>query len=192
MSLVHLVRLIRIDETEEVRVPKITPMLWFDNQAEQAAELYISVFSKRPGSDRGESKILDVARYGEAGPGPAGTVMVMRFLLEGQEFTALNGGPEHFSFSEAISFVVNCENQQEVDYFWAALADGGEEGPCGWLRDRFGLSWQITPTGMEQLLNNPDQQKAQRAMKAMLGMKKLDIAALQRAFDGDPVGATAR
>jgi predicted 3-demethylubiquinone-9 3-methyltransferase (glyoxalase superfamily) len=164
---------------------KITPMLWFDDQAEAAAGHYISVFSKRPGPGRGESGILDVSRYGAVGPGPAGSVMVVRFQLEGQEFTALNGGPQDFAFSEAISFVVNCDTQEEVDYFWSALSEGGEEGPCGWLKDRFGLSWQITPTGMEEMLNAPDQEKAQRAMKAMLGMKKIDLAALQRAFAGE-------
>jgi predicted 3-demethylubiquinone-9 3-methyltransferase (glyoxalase superfamily) len=165
-------------------MPKITPMLWFDDQAEAAADHYVSVFSKRPGSGRGESGILAVSRYGEAGPGPAGSVMVVRFQLEGQEFTALNGGPQHFAFSEAISFVVDCQTQEEVDYFWGALSEGGEEGPCGWLKDRFGLSWQITPTGMEEMLNAPDQEKAQRAMRAMLGMKKIDLAALRRAFAG--------
>jgi len=166
-------------------VPKITPMLWFDDQAEQAADHYVSVFSQRPGSDRGESKILDLSHYGETGPGPAGSVMVVRFQLEGQEFTALNGGPQHAGFSEAISFVVSCETQQEVDDFWSALSEGGEEGPCGWLKDRYGLSWQITPTGMETMLNDPDQEKAQRAMKAMLGMKKIDMATLHRAFAGE-------
>jgi len=170
-------------------VQKITPMLWFDNQAEQAANHYISVFSKRPGSNRGISKVLDVTRYAEAGPGPAGTVMVVRFQLEGQEFTALNGGAQHFAFSEAISFVVNCENQEEVDYFWSALSEGGEEGPCGWLKDRYGLSWQVTPAGMEEMLSHPDQAKAQRAMKAMLGMKKIDLAELERAFAGEPADA---
>ena len=164
---------------------KITPMLWFDDQAEQAADHYIFVFSKRPGRNRGESRILSVSRYGEAGPGPAGSVMVALFQLEGQEFTALNGGPQPFAFSEAISFVVNCETQDEVDYFWRALSEGGEEGPCGWLKDRFGLSWQVTPIGMERMLNDPDQQKAQRAMRAMLGMKKIEIAALERAFAGE-------
>lgn len=164
---------------------KITPMLWFDHQAEQAADCYVSVFSKRPGAGRGESKVLDVARYGEAGPGPAGSVMIVRFQLDGQEFTALNGGPQHYTFSEAISFIVNCDTQAEVDYFWSSLSEGGEEGPCGWLKDRFGLSWQITPTGMERMLNSPDQAKAQRAMRAMLGMKKIDLAVLERAFAGE-------
>ena len=164
---------------------KITPMLWFDHQAEEAANHYVSVFSRWPGADRGESKLLDISRYGAAGPGPAGSVMVVRFQLEGQGFTALNGGPQPFAFSEAISFIVNCETQQEIDYFWSSLSEGGEEGPCGWLKDRFGLSWQITPTGMETMLNDPDQDKAQRAMQAMLGMKKIDIATLHRAFAGE-------
>jgi predicted 3-demethylubiquinone-9 3-methyltransferase (glyoxalase superfamily) len=163
---------------------KITPMLWFDDQAEAAADHYVSVFSRRPGRNRGESRVLDVARYGEAGPGPAGSVMLVRFQLEGEEFTALNGGPEHFTFSEAISFVIDCESQEEVDYFWSALSEGGEEGPCGWLKDRYGLSWQVVPRGMEEMFNASDQKKAQRAMKAMLAMKKLDIAELQRAFAG--------
>ena len=166
-------------------MPKITPMLWYDKEAEEAAEHYISVFSKRPGSKRGESKVLNVARYGEAGPGPAGTVMVVSFQLDGQEFQALNGGKQPFSFSEAISFVVNCEDQQEVDYFWNAFVQaGGEEGPCGWLKDRYGLSWQVVPKGMEELFNSPDQEAAQRAIKAMLQMKKLDLKELVRAFAG--------
>ena len=166
-------------------MPKITPMLWYDKEAEEAAEHYISVFSKRPGSKRGESKVLNVARYGEAGPGPAGTVMVVSFQLDGQEFQALNGGKQPFSFSEAISFVVNCEDQQEVDYFWNAFVQaGGEEGPCGWLKDRYGLSWQVVPKGMQELFNSPDQEAAQRAIKAMLQMKKLDLKELERAFAG--------
>ena len=110
--------------------------------------------------------------------------MLVRFQLEGEEFTALNGGPEHFTFSEAISFVIDCESQEEVDYFWNALSEGGEEGPCGWLKDRYGLSWQVVPRGMEEMFNASDQKKAQRAMKAMLAMKKLDIAELRRAFAG--------
>ena len=168
---------------------KVTPMLWYDHEAEEAAKHYISVFSKRPGSNRGESKVLAVSRYGEAGPGPAGSVMVVRFQLEGQEFTALNGGPQEWAFSEAVSFVVECESQEEIDYFWAELSRDGEEGPCGWLKDRYGLSWQIVPTKMDEMLNATDQLKAQRAMKAMLGMKKLDLAELERAFEGDPVKA---
>lgn len=167
---------------------KITPMLWFNGQAEQAAEHYIAVFSKRRGSNRGESRVLETSRYSEAGPGPAGSVMVIRFELEGQEFTALNGGPE-FKFSEAVSFVIDCEDQQEVDYFWNALTQGGEEGPCGWLKDRFGLSWQVVPREMMQLFGAPEQEKAQRAVKAMLQMKKLDVAELRRAFNGEPAVA---
>ncbi|HEY9289475.1 MAG TPA: VOC family protein [Candidatus Dormibacteraeota bacterium] len=167
---------------------KITPMLWFENQAEQAAEHYIAVFSKRPGANRGESRVLEISRFGEAGPGPAGSVMVVRFELEGQEFSALNGGPE-FHFSEAISFVIDCEDQQEVDYFWNALAQGGEEGPCGWLKDRYGLSWQVVPREMMQFFSSPEQEKAQRAVKAMLQMKKLDVAELRRAFNGEPAVA---
>ena len=167
---------------------KITPMLWFENQAEQAAEHYVAVFSKRPGANRGQSRVLEISRYGEAGPGPAGSVMVVRFELEGQEFTALNGGPE-YRFSEAVSFVIDCENQQEVDYFWQALTQGGEEGPCGWLKDRYGLSWQVVPREMMQFLSSPEQEKAQRAVKAMLGMKKLDVAELRRAFNGEPAVA---
>jgi predicted 3-demethylubiquinone-9 3-methyltransferase (glyoxalase superfamily) len=166
-------------------MPKITPMLWFDKEAEQAANHYIAVFSKRPGRNRGESRILDVTRYGEAGPGPVGTVFVVRFELEGQELTALNGGQQSFHFSEAISFVINCDDQQEVDYFWSALTEGGEEGPCGWLKDRYGLSWQVVPAGFEEMLSSPDQAAAQRAVKVMLGMKKLDLAELQRAFAGE-------
>jgi predicted 3-demethylubiquinone-9 3-methyltransferase (glyoxalase superfamily) len=165
---------------------KITPMLWFDKEAEQAAHHYVSVFSKRPGQKRGESKILEVSRYGEAGPGQMGSAMVVRLQLEGQEFEALNGGPE-FKFSEAISFVIDCENQEEVDYFWKALIEGGgREDQCGWLKDRFGLSWQVTPRQLIEMLGDRDQEKAQRAMKAMLQMKKIDIAELQRAFEGAP------
>lgn len=167
---------------------KITPMLWFENQAEQAAEHYIAVFSKRPGANRGESRVLEISRFGEAGPGPAGSVMVVRFVLEGQEFSALNGGPE-FHFSGAISFVIECENQQEVDYFWKALAQGGEEGPCGWLKDRYGLSWQVVPREMMEMFSSPEKEKAQRAVKAMLGMKKLDVTELRRAFNGEPAVA---
>jgi predicted 3-demethylubiquinone-9 3-methyltransferase (glyoxalase superfamily) len=169
---------------------KISTMLWFDDQAEAAAEHYVSVFSKRPGAKRGESKVLDVSRYGEAGPGKAGTVMVVRFQLEGQEFSALNGGPQDFAFSEAISLVINCETQGEVDYFWSALTQGGEEGPCGWLKDRYGLSWQVVPEGMVEMFNDADQEKAQRAVKAMLGMKKLDIGEVKRAFVGEPATST--
>jgi predicted 3-demethylubiquinone-9 3-methyltransferase (glyoxalase superfamily) len=157
-------------------MPKISPFLWFDTQAEEAANFYVRVF---PGS-----KIVNVARYGEAGPGPKGSVMTVTFQLDGHEIIALNGGPQ-FKFSEAISFSVDCTSQDEVDRYWNALIEGGgEEGPCGWLKDRFGLSWQINPTVLGEMLNDPDPAKANRAMEAMLKMKKIDIAALKRAYDG--------
>jgi predicted 3-demethylubiquinone-9 3-methyltransferase (glyoxalase superfamily) len=155
-------------------MPKTTPCLWFDNQGEEAAEFYTSVFPN--------SKILDVARYGPAGPRPQGSVMTVRFMLDGHEFVALNGGPE-FTFSEAISFQVECGSQEEVDEYWTRLSDGGAEGPCGWLKDRYGLSWQIVPTALPDLLSDPDPGRAQRAMQAMLQMKKIDIAELRRAAD---------
>jgi predicted 3-demethylubiquinone-9 3-methyltransferase (glyoxalase superfamily) len=151
---------------------EITPCLWFDTDGEDAAKLYTSVFPN--------SKILDVSRYGEAGPRPAGTVMTVSFELDGQKFVALNGGPE-FNFSEAISFQVSCKNQDEVDRYWSKLSNGGEEGPCGWLKDRFGLSWQIIPAVLPELLGDPDREKSQRVMAAMLKMKKIDIGELERA-----------
>jgi len=154
---------------------KIVPCLWFDTEGEAAAELYTSVFPN--------SKILDIAHYGEAGPRPAGTVMTVSFELNGQEFLALNGGPE-FTFSEAVSFQVMCESQDEVDHFWSKLGEGGEHGPCGWLKDRFGLSWQIVPTRLVELLGDSDPERARRAMAAMMGMGKLDIAGLEQAADG--------
>ena len=165
---------------------KITPFLWFDDQAEEAANFYASVFSARRGADtgRGPSKVVDVTRYGEAGPGIPGSVMTVAFQLDGQEFTALNGGAQPFTFDESISFVVNCKTQDEVDELWTALTKGGEEGPCGWLKDRYGLSWQIVPTRLTELLTDPDPGRAQRAMKAMLEMKKIDIATLERAAEG--------
>ncbi|MGI8776689.1 MAG: VOC family protein [Acidimicrobiales bacterium] len=153
---------------------KITPCLWFDTEAEDAATFYTSVFES--------SRILEVSHYGSAGPRPEGMVMVVSFELDGQPFTALNGGPE-FRFSEAVSFQVNCESQDEVDAFWTALSDGGQEGPCGWLKDRFGVSWQIVPIAMDKLLTDPDPARSQAAMKAMLGMGKIDLADLQRAAD---------
>jgi predicted 3-demethylubiquinone-9 3-methyltransferase (glyoxalase superfamily) len=164
---------------------KITPMLWFDDLAERAAELYVSVFSGRPGADTaaGPSKIVTVSRYGEAGPGVPGSAMTVEFLLEGQTFTALNAGPE-FTFTEAISFVVSCEDQTEVDYFWDRLTgEGGEESQCGWLKDRFGLSWQIIPKAFNELAGDPDPAKSQAVVNAMLGMQKLDVAELRRAYD---------
>jgi predicted 3-demethylubiquinone-9 3-methyltransferase (glyoxalase superfamily) len=154
---------------------KINPFLWFDTQAEEAANFYVSLFK--------DSKINNVTRYGDAGPGPAGSVMTVDFQLEGQEFVALNGGPI-FKFSEAISFMVRCETQDEVDQLWAALtADGGEEGQCGWLKDKYGLSWQIVPEGLNDYLGGPDAKKAQCAMQAMLKMKKLDINQLRLAYE---------
>jgi predicted 3-demethylubiquinone-9 3-methyltransferase (glyoxalase superfamily) len=153
----------------------ITPCLWFDTDGEDAARFYTSVFPN--------SRIVNVAHYGSAGPRPEGTVMTVEFELDGKPFVALNGGPE-FTFDEAISFQVSCEGQEEVDHYWSALSEGGEEGPCGWLKDRFGLSWQIVPTALPELLGDPDQEKAQRVMAAMLEMKKIDVAALERAAAG--------
>ena len=153
---------------------KITPCLWFDTQGEDAANFYTSVFEN--------SRVLHVSRYGSAGPRPAGTVMTVNFELDGQEFVALNGGPES-TFDEAISFQVNCESQEEVDRFWARLSDGGQEGPCGWLKDKFGVSWQIVPILLDELIRDPDVEKAQRVMEAMLRMGKIDCAVLQRAAD---------
>jgi predicted 3-demethylubiquinone-9 3-methyltransferase (glyoxalase superfamily) len=153
---------------------RITPCLWFDTQGEEAARFYTSVFPN--------SRIVDVAHYGSAGPRPEGTVMTVSFELDGQEFIALNGGPE-FTFSEAISFQVSCEGQDEVDAYWEALSAGGEEGPCGWLKDRFGLSWQIVPTVLPKLLADPDREKSQRVMQAMLSMRKIEIDALERAAE---------
>jgi predicted 3-demethylubiquinone-9 3-methyltransferase (glyoxalase superfamily) len=153
---------------------KITPWLWFDTQGEEAANFYISVFEN--------SRILEVTRYGVAGPGPEGAVMTVTFELDGQKLVALNGGP-HFTFNEAISFQVSCETQDEVDYLWSTLSQGGEEGPCGWLKDKYGVSWQIVPTALAELIGDPDPEKAQQAMKAMLGMGKIDIEALRRAVN---------
>jgi len=161
----------------------ITPFLWFDDQAEEAANFYVSVFSsRREGAAAEETKIVDVSRYGDAGPGAPGSVMTVAFQLEGQVFQALNGGPGH-PLTDAISFVVECDGQDEVDELWIALTDGGEEVACGWLTDRYGLSWQIVPKVLFELLNDPDPERAQRAMKAMLEMKKIDIVGLQRAAD---------
>ncbi|HEV7454816.1 MAG TPA: VOC family protein [Candidatus Saccharimonadales bacterium] len=154
---------------------KITPFLWFDDNAEAAMNFYVSVFKN--------SKVLDVSRYPEGSPGPAGSVMVADFELEGQRFTALNGGPQ-FKFTEAISFVVDCRSQAEVDELWSKLtADGGEESQCGWLKDKYGLSWQIVPSVLNELLQDEDPKKAQRVMQAMLQMQKIDIATLQKAYD---------
>ncbi len=154
---------------------KITPCLWFDTQGEEAAEFYTGIFEN--------SRILQVSHYGSAGPRPEGMVLMVRFELDGQEFSALNGGPE-FTFDEAISFQVSCDTQEEIDRFWTKLSDGGEEGPCGWLKDKFGVSWQIVPAMlMNEVLADPDAQKRDRVMKAVLSMGKLDLAELQRAAD---------
>jgi predicted 3-demethylubiquinone-9 3-methyltransferase (glyoxalase superfamily) len=155
---------------------KIVPNLWFDTEAEEAAGYYISVFKN--------SRIVNVTHYTESAPRPAGMVMTVEFELDGQRFVGINGGPE-FKFDEAVSFQIDCETQ-EIDYYWERLSDGGAEGPCGWLKDRFGLSWQVVPTGMEELFADPDPKRAERAMQAMLGMRKLDIAALRSAADGVP------
>ena len=151
---------------------RITPCLWFDTEGEDAARFYTSIFPN--------SRITEVARYGSAGPRPEGTVMTVSFELDGQEFLALNGGPQ-FTFSEALSFQVFCQTQEEVDAYWSKLSEGGEEGPCGWLKDRFGLSWQIVPTVLPELLADPDAAKSQRVMQAMLGMKKIEIEGLEQA-----------
>jgi predicted 3-demethylubiquinone-9 3-methyltransferase (glyoxalase superfamily) len=151
---------------------KITTCLWFDTEGEEAARFYTSVFPS--------SKLGKITRYASAGPRPEGSVMTVSFELDGCEFVALNGGPQ-YSFSEAISFQVFCETQEEVDAYWSKLSEGGEEGPCGWLKDRFGVSWQIVPAALPKLLEDPDAERSQRVMQAMLGMKKIEIALLERA-----------
>jgi len=155
---------------------KITPFLWFDNNADEAANFYVSVFKN--------SKVLSVSRYGDAGPGPKGTVMVAEFQIDGQEFVALNGGPR-FKFTEAISFVVNCETQEEVEYFWERLSEGGEKSRCGWLKDKFGLWWQVVPTVLGKLMSDSEPEKVKRVTNAMLQMARIDIEPLQRAFEGN-------
>jgi predicted 3-demethylubiquinone-9 3-methyltransferase (glyoxalase superfamily) len=157
---------------------RITPNLWFDNQAEEAAAFYCSVFPN--------SRVVAVARYTDAGPGPAGSVMSVEFELDGSRLVGINGGPE-FTFTEAVSLQINCADQQEVDHYWARLSEGGEEGPCGWLKDRYGLSWQVVPEGMDEVFSDADPKRAERAMQAMFAMTKLDIAALRAAADGVPV-----
>jgi len=156
-------------------MPTTTPCLWFDTQGEEAAQHYTSVFSN--------SQILNVTRYGSAGPRPEGTVMTVEFELDGTRFVALNGGPE-FTFDEAISFEIGCADQSEVDHYWDRLSEGGEKGPCGWLKDKFGVSWQVVPTVLNELIADPDPERGQRAMAAMLQMSKLDIGELERAADG--------
>ena len=155
------------------QMQKIIPNLWFDTESEDAANFYTSIFEN--------SQILRVMHYSEAGPRPAGMVLTVTFQLEGQEFTALNGGPE-FKFNEAISLLVNCESQEEVDRLWDKLSEGGEKGPCGWLKDKFGVSWQITPTVLEEMLHDEDADRANRVMKAMLKMNKIEIDELEKAY----------
>jgi predicted 3-demethylubiquinone-9 3-methyltransferase (glyoxalase superfamily) len=158
---------------------KIVPNLWFDTQAEEAAQFYISVF--------GSGRVVNVARYTEAGPGPAGTVMTVEFELAGQRYVGINGGPL-FPFTEAVSFQITCQDQAEVDHFWDRLTDGGEESQCGWLKDRYGLSWQVVPVGMEEYLTDEDPERSRRAMEAMLSMRKIDLATIRAAADGVQVG----
>ena len=155
------------------KMQKITPNLWFDTEAEEAANFYTSIFK--------DSEVVRLMHYGEAGPRPAGMVLTVTFHLEGQEFTALNGGPE-FKFNEAISLLVNCETQEEVDDLWEKLSQGGEKGPCGWLKDKFGVSWQIAPTVLDEMLQDQDADRANRVMKAMLQMTKIDIKTLEKAY----------
>lgn len=159
-------------------MPRISPNLWFDMNAVEAAEFYLTVFPN--------SKIVSKANYPEGGPGPAGEVMLVEFELDGQRFVGINGGPD-FTFSEAVSLEITCKDQEEVDYYWDRLTDGGEESVCGWLKDRFGVSWQVVPAGMDGVFRDPDPQVAARAMQAMMGMKKLDLAALQAAAEGQAV-----
>ena len=158
---------------------KIVPNLWFDTEAEEAADFYTTVFKN--------SRILNRTHYPQDAPREAGTVMTVEFELDGQRFVGINGGSQ-FKFDEAVSFEIKCEDQEEVDYYWGRLTDGGEESQCGWLKDRYGLSWQVVPAGMEELFADPDSEKARRAMQAMLGMRKLDVAALRAAAEGVPAG----
>jgi predicted 3-demethylubiquinone-9 3-methyltransferase (glyoxalase superfamily) len=157
-------------------MPKLTPFLWFDTQAEEAAKFYVSVFPN--------SKLGTIVRTGEAGPGPKGSVLTAAFNLDGKEFVALNGGPA-FGFTEAVSFVIDCKNQEEVDHYWSKLLEGGgKESQCGWLKDRYGLSWQVTPTILIEMINDPDAKKAARVMQAMMKMVKIDIPTLKKAYEG--------
>jgi len=165
------------DERSRDMSRQIVPNLWFDTEAEEAANFYISVFPN--------SRIVNVSHYTEGSPREAGMVMTVEFELDGQRFVGINGGPQ-FKFDEAVSFQITCEDQDEVDYYWEQLTDGGSESQCGWLKDRFGLSWQVVPTGMEEIFSDPDPERARRAMQAMLQMRKLDIAALRSAAEGLP------
>ena len=153
---------------------RITPFLWFENQAEEAANYYASIFKN--------SKVGKITRWGDVGPGPKGNVLTIEFTLDGQDFIGLNGGPE-FKFTEAVSFSVDCKNQQEIDEYWEKLSAGGEQGPCGWLKDKYGLSWQVNPGILNEMLNDPNPAKANAVMQAMMAMKKIVIADLQRAYD---------
>jgi predicted 3-demethylubiquinone-9 3-methyltransferase (glyoxalase superfamily) len=163
-----------LHRSEDSTMQKITPFLWFDNNLEEAMSAYVSIFKN--------ARIVNVSRYGDAGPGPKGTVMTATFQLEGQEFMGLNGGPQ-FKFTEAVSLFVNCDTQQEVDELWAKLSTGGEESQCGWVKDRFGLWWQIIPRALGQMLGDKDPAKSQRVMRAMLQMKKIDVQGLKRAYE---------
>lgn len=156
-------------------MPTITPFLWFNDQAEEAANFYVSVF-------KGKSRILSVNRYGEAGPGPKGGAFVVAFELDGRPFIAMNGGPR-FKFTEAISLAVHCKTQREIDAYWEELSAGGEEGQCGWLKDKYGLSWQVVPTVLAELMNDPNPRKSENVMKAVMKMRKLDIQGMQRAYE---------
>ena len=156
---------------------KIVPNLWFDTQAEEAANHYVSIFEN--------SRIVSIAHYNEAGPREAGMVMTVEFELEGQRFVGINGGPE-FTFDEAVSFQISCETQEEIDYYWDRLSEGGSEGPCGWLKDKFGVSWQVSPIELMELTTDPDPARAQRAMQAMLQQRRIDIAEIRRAADSVP------
>ncbi len=155
-------------------IQKITPFLWFDDKAEEAMNFYVSIFQN--------SKAVSITRYGDEGPGPKGAVMTATFQLDGQEFIALNGGP-HFKFTEAISFVINCKTQQEVDHFWEKLSESGEESRCGWLKDKYGVSWQVVPTVLGEMLQDKDAEKSKRVMQAMLQMDKIDIKTLKQAYE---------
>jgi predicted 3-demethylubiquinone-9 3-methyltransferase (glyoxalase superfamily) len=164
----------RLDESTKARPQKITTFLWFDGNAEEAVNFYISVFKN--------SKILKTVHYGDAGPLPKGTIMTIEFELDGEQFTALNGGPE-FKFNESISLLVHCKTQQEVDYFWEKLSEGGQEVECGWLKDKFGLAWQVVPDVLFELVSDEDPQKSDRVMKALMQMVKLDIEGLKKAAE---------
>jgi predicted 3-demethylubiquinone-9 3-methyltransferase (glyoxalase superfamily) len=170
----------KITKKREDHMQKITPFLWFDDKAEEAMNFYVSIFKN--------SKAGTITRYGEAGPGPKGTAMSVTFQLDGQDFSALNGGPM-FKFTEAISFFVKCETQQEVDELWEKLSAGGEKSRCGWLKDKFGLSWQIIPSMLGKMLGDKDPAKAKRVMEAMLRMDKIDISRLEQAYDGETTPA---